>query len=286
MKQVFAIIQLSLLLHTIRFRQWNPLLVSNAFQQGTSKSNTRANFYGEHLCKFYHKTFRRTTNHEFYQHYSHQPFFTRKDNQNSLHNRFGLSVTQLNLSSESERKIADPDVDITTPDQELDIPMPTEAGGFTHTKASKAKISAANKGKTPWNKGKTRSEAVKARIAEGVRKRNRERFLKKLEDLGFTEEEYEAQKKEERRKKDAEKRARLTANGGYKLTEETKQKISKILKEKHAKGEVKKRVYHGPFRKGFSHSEETKQKIRESLKKKWAEVRNYYRFILYSDKYL
>ena len=167
----------------------------------------------------------------------------------------------------------------TTPD----IPLPTEKGGFSHTKASKAKISAANKGKVPWNKGKSRSEEVKARIAEGVRRRNRERFLKKLEDMGLTEEEYETQKKEERRKKDAERRKRKTKNGGYRLTEETKQKISKVLKEKHARGEVKKREYKGPFRKGFSHSEETKQKIRESLKKKWAEVRcRYTQYIVFS----
>jgi hypothetical protein len=153
-----------------------------------------------------------------------------------------------------------------------DIPRPTEAGGYTHTSASKAKISAANKGKTPWNKGKTRSEEVKQRIAEGVRRKNRERFLLKLQEMGITEEEYEAKKKEERRIKDAERRARRTENGGYKPTEETKAKISKVLKEKFAKGEIKKREYSGPFRKGFTHSEETRAKISESLKKKWAEV--------------
>jgi len=154
-----------------------------------------------------------------------------------------------------------------------DIPMPTEAGGFSHTSASRAKISAANKGKIPWNKGKTRSEEVKKRIAEGVKRKNREKFLQKLDDLGVTEEEYEHQKKEERKEKDAERRARRTENGGYRPTEETKEKISKILKEKHAKGEIKKRKYEGPFRKGFTHSEETKEKIRESLRRKWAEVR-------------
>ena len=156
--------------------------------------------------------------------------------------------------------------------KKLDIPMPTDAGGFTHTTASRAKISAANKGKIPWNKGKSRSEEVKKRIAEGVRRKNRENFLKKLEDLGLTEEEYEEEKKAARREKDAERRARRTEKGGYKPTEETKQKISKIMKEKFAKGEIKKRKYAGPFRKGFTHTEETKQKIRDSLKKKWAEV--------------
>ena len=152
-----------------------------------------------------------------------------------------------------------------------DMPVPTANGGYTHTSASKAKISAANKGKTPWNKGKQRSPEVKARIAAGVRARNRERFLKKLEDMGVTEEEYEAQKKEERRKKEAERRARRTEKGGYRPTEETKKKISKIIKEKYAKGEMKPRkVDPSKVRRGFTHSEETRAKISESLKKRWA----------------
>lgn len=152
-----------------------------------------------------------------------------------------------------------------------DIPMPTENGGYTHTAASRAKIGAANKGKTPWNKGKTRSEEVRARIAAGVRASNRARFLQKVKDMGLTEEEYEAQKREARREKDAEKRARRTAKGGYRPTEETRAKISKILKEKHAKGEIKRsKVDPSKVRRGFTHSEETKTKISESLKKRWA----------------
>jgi len=158
----------------------------------------------------------------------------------------------------------------TTPTEKEDVPKPTEAGGHSHTKASKLKISMANKGKVPWNKGKARSEETRLRIAEGVRRRNRENFLKKIADMGMTEEEYEQEKKEKRRIKDAERRARKTKNGGYTPTEETRKKISMILKEKHARGEVAKRKYNGPFRKGFTHSEETKEKIRQSLKKKWA----------------
>ncbi len=152
-----------------------------------------------------------------------------------------------------------------------DVPQPTSNGGYTHTDASRAKISAANKGKTPWNKGKPRSPEVRARIAAGVRAKNRQVFLKKLEDMGITEEEYEAKKKEEKRKKEADRRARKTANGGYRPTEETKKKISRILKEKHAKGEVKKRAKTDPskVRKGFTHSEETRKKISESLRKRW-----------------
>lgn len=152
-----------------------------------------------------------------------------------------------------------------------DVPQPTANGGYSHTKASRAKISAANKGKTPWNKGKARSPEVKARIAAGVRARNRKVFLQKLEDMGMTEEEYEAKKREERRIKEAERRSRRTANGGYRPTEETKKKISRILKEKHAKGEVKPRAKPDPskVRRGFTHSEETRRKISQSLRKRW-----------------
>jgi hypothetical protein len=154
---------------------------------------------------------------------------------------------------------------------ELDIPMPTANGGFSHTSASRAKIGAANKGKTPWNKGRKRSEEDKARIAAGVRARNREKFLQKLQDMGLTEEEYEEEKKEARRVKDAERRSRRTEKGGYRPTEETKAKISRILKEKHARGEIKPRTIDpSKVRRGFTHSDETKQKISEALRKRWA----------------
>jgi len=158
----------------------------------------------------------------------------------------------------------------------LDIARPTENGGYSHTRASRSKISAANKGKTPWNKGKTRSEETRAKIAAGVRARNRERFLQKLKDLGVTEEEYTEQKKAERRRKDAERRARRTDKGGYRPTEETKQKISNILKEKYANGEIKRTPIHpSKVRRGFTHTEETRKKISESLRKRWKDDPEY-----------
>ncbi|CAB9506165.1 expressed unknown protein [Seminavis robusta] len=159
---------------------------------------------------------------------------------------------------------------------DADTPQPTVNGGFTHTKSSRAKISAANKGKTPWNKGKGRSEEVKARIAAGVRKRNREKFLQKLADMGMTEDEYNAQEAQKKAQKDAERKARRTEKGGYRLTEETKKKISSVLKTKWANGEVKKRVIDpAKVRRGFTHSEETRAKISESLRKRWANDDDY-----------
>ena len=46
----------------------------------------------------------------------------------------------------------------------------TAAGGRPHTTASKAKISAANRGKEPWNKGGSHSEETRRKIAEAARK--------------------------------------------------------------------------------------------------------------------
>ena len=190
--------------------------------------------------------------------------------------RSTLNEQQLELSSESIDVSRQSAASSGSSSNNCDVPLPTEAGGYTHTTASKAKISAANKGKTPWNKGKARSDAVKARIAEGVRRRNRERFLAKLQKEGITEEEYEARKKEQRRKADAERRARKTAAGGYKPTEETKKKISTILKQKYANGEIQRKPRDpSTVRKGFKHTEETKAKIAETLRRKWAEDEQY-----------
>jgi NUMOD3 motif len=156
-------------------------------------------------------------------------------------------------------------------EEQDDVPRLTENGGYSHTQASRAKISAANKGKVPWNKGLNRTDEVKARIAAGVRAKNRERFLQKLQEMNMTEEEYDEQKRKERTAKEAERRARRTENGGYRPTEETKRKISNILKQKFAAGEIKPRPINPiHIRRGFTHSDETRQKISESLRKRWA----------------
>ena len=51
----------------------------------------------------------------------------------------------------------------------------TEAGGRPHTATSRARISAANKGKEPWNKGGRHSEETRRKIAEGARNAARKR---------------------------------------------------------------------------------------------------------------
>jgi hypothetical protein len=72
----------------------------------------------------------------------------------------------------------------------------TEKGGYAHTSKSRLRISRANRGNTPWNKGKNRSHDDKAKISAGVRARNRAILLEKLKRLGMTEEEWLVKKKE------------------------------------------------------------------------------------------
>lgn len=95
----------------------------------------------------------------------------------------------------------------------------TEKGGYAHTNRSKSRISAANKGNTPWNFGKRRSSADKAKIAAGVRARNRAILLQKLKHLGMTEEEYLQKKKEIKYLRERVRRAKLANRKRDKLME-------------------------------------------------------------------
>ena len=90
-----------------------------------------------------------------------------------------------------------------------DKPRPTENGGYTHTKSSKRKIGDANRGKKPWNKEKTRSEAERAQISAGVRARNKATLKRKLEELGITEEQYMVQKKAKKLEREKLRRRKL-----------------------------------------------------------------------------
>ncbi|CAB1117401.1 unnamed protein product [Ectocarpus sp. CCAP 1310/34] len=135
----------------------------------------------------------------------------------------------------------------------------TEAGGRPHTVASKAKISAANKGKKPWNVGVGHSEETRRKIAEGARNAARKRRQKTAESMGMTLEEYEEMK----RRKPAGKRDPA-------VTEETRKKISARLKAKWQDPSYRERRKQCmPNRKGVPHTEETKARISAAVKNKW-----------------
>jgi hypothetical protein len=101
-------------------------------------------------------------------------------------------------------------------DEDDEDALPTSArktsrGGYAHTTKSRARISKANKGNTPWNKGKNRSELVRAKIAAAVNARNRSILLVKLKKLGMTEEEWFAKKKEIKYLRERVRRAKMAA---------------------------------------------------------------------------
>ena len=107
------------------------------------------------------------------------------------------------------------DYDTDDEDEEDNLPTyvrKTEKGGYAHTKASRAKIGKANKGKSPWNKGKNRSEEVKAKIRAGVVARNRAVLAVKLKKLGMTEAEWLAKQKEIKYLRERVRRAKLAAS--------------------------------------------------------------------------
>ena len=86
-----------------------------------------------------------------------------------------------------------------------DVPAATTPSK-THSAAARAKISAANKGKVPWNAGKQHSEETKRRIAEKTREAMLRRKVEKAAALGYASiEEFEANKAVERAKSKLEK---------------------------------------------------------------------------------
>ena len=64
-----------------------------------------------------------------------------------------------NNNNEKEKGVNDKKSD--EGNNEADRPIATLNGGYSHTKKSRAKIGLANKGNTPWNKGRIRSEEDK-----------------------------------------------------------------------------------------------------------------------------
>ena len=87
----------------------------------------------------------------------------------------------------------------------------TNKGGYAHTMRSRARISKANTGNTPWNKGRERSEADKAKIATAVRARNSAILKEKLQKFNMTEEEFRIKQKEIKYLRERVRRAKVNA---------------------------------------------------------------------------
>ena len=136
-----------------------------------------------------------------------------------------------------------------------------------HTDESKRKISAANKGRVPWNAGRKHSEETRRRIAEGTRlamerraeavRAERERLQREDPDAYERLTAAEAEAKEAKRVADANKAAaRLEARRSARQ-QATKLKASRI------------KTGPRPRRVNFTFSAESRAKISESLRLRW-----------------
>jgi hypothetical protein len=103
----------------------------------------------------------------------------------------------------------------------------TDKGGYAHTSKSRLRISRANRGNTPWNKGKNRSNDVRAKISAGVRARNRAILLEKLKRLGMTEDEWFAKKKEIKYIRERLRRAKKA--NAHRQAEEAEMKLQEAI---------------------------------------------------------
>ena len=96
--------------------------------------------------------------------------------------------------------------------------------GHPHSDISKARISAANKGKVPWNVGKKHSDETKARIAAKTKEAMLRRRVNLALEAGFSSlEEFEEKKKQDKIalkvEKDKTKVKGLTAEGRKRISD-------------------------------------------------------------------
>mmetsp|Transcript_12987 Transcript_12987/g.19544 ORF Transcript_12987/g.19544 Transcript_12987/m.19544 type:complete len:573 (-) Transcript_12987:22-1740(-) len=164
------------------------------------------------------------------------------------------SFYPLRVSTSAENVIDDVATSITETNK-------TVTNSRLHTSESKAKISAANKGKLPWNAGKQHSEETKRRIAEKTRESIMKKKLEKAAQMGMTLEELENSSKKTKVEKH-----NATLKGG--LTEEGRKKISDSMKRRWQAPDYKE-VYSQRMRGTRNHSEATREKISKAIKEKW-----------------
>jgi nuclear transport factor 2 (NTF2) superfamily protein len=153
----------------------------------------------------------------------------------------------------------------------VSLPSPTVVAaqiGHPQSESSKTKISIANKGKQPWNKGVQHSDETRAKIAATSARNARVKIEAKAAAMGMSLAEWDANLEEKRLER---------KNKPRPLSEETRAKISVALKARWNNPEFKEKMSN-KVRANFgnntgrtrSHTPETRKRISEALKNKWA----------------
>ena len=156
----------------------------------------------------------------------------------------------------------------------------TAAGGRLHTPESRAKISAANKGRTPWNAGRKHSEETRQRIAEATRAAMQRRMEeRKLERERMRLEEpqvYQALVTKEAAA-EAAAAALKEAEREQRSAERRRERLEKrLVRQQRAEASGngtatvrRARVTIGSSRVNFTFTAESRAKISESVRKRW-----------------
>lgn len=174
-------------------------------------------------------------------------------------------------------------VDVAASDGEPVLKL-TGFAGRPHTTESRAKISAANKGKVPWNAGKKHSEETRRKIAAGTRKAMIKRQMaarRKLEDelaavkltdpdryeLELAKFKLDLERKERRNAAAAARRLGLPPPP-RKASSRVSTAKSVAVKRGGSNATLARGAPRQP-RANFSFTEETKARISASLRKRW-----------------
>ena len=155
-------------------------------------------------------------------------------------------------------------------------------GGRPHTPESRAKISAANKGRVPWNSGRKHSEETRRRIAEGTRRA----MLRKAQEKHEAREKLRAEdpeafqklvEEEEKAEAEAEAAARakrkarqeLRAQAAAQRRQQRRTEQDSTINATSGRKVRRARVSTGGGRVNFTFTAESRARISESLRRRW-----------------
>lgn len=183
--------------------------------------------------------------------------------------RFSTPITSITLqnaihsTATSSRKTETLESFVVNVEHSLQISLgKSNIQKYTHNSDIRSRISAANKGKQPWNVGMNHSEETKRKISAGVRERIRVDIERNATALGLSVEEYELRKLTDKRE-----RIKLRRSTNRKSQEELNLIRSEIMRKRWQDPVYREKYTRGKVNKP---SNETRQKIAQKIRELWA----------------